>query len=258
MEPVYTPVVGTALALFRIMDWKVGVTGAGHIPRRGGAVVASNHISYLDFIFVGAGARKSGRLVRFMAKREIFDHRITGPLMRGMKHIAVDRHGNPEAGMGAARRHLQAGEVVGMFPEGTISRSFVPMAGKTGAARLAIDEEVPLIPCGIWGPHRMFTKGRPRAFKRGVDVSVAFGPPVPAPAGADARAVTVELMAAIGDLVETAARDYAQRPADGEDAWWVPAHLGGTAPTPEAVVQLMAEERARERARRSGVDTDGS
>ena len=251
MEPVYTPVVATALTMFRVMGWKVTVTGAQHIPRTGPAVIASNHISYLDFIFVGAGARPSGRLVRFMAKKEIFDHRISGPLMRGMKHIAVDRRGNPEAGMAAARRHLRAGEVVGMFPEGTISRSFVPMEGKTGAARLAVDEEAPLIPCGVWGPHRMFTKGRPRSFRRGVHIAVAFGPPVPAPPDADPKAVTLELMAAIRDLVDVAAREYAQRPAAGEDAWWVPAHLGGTAPTPEAVAELMREERLRERERRS-------
>lgn len=257
MEPVYTPVVATALSIFRIMGWKVGVTGAEHIPRRGPAVVASNHISYLDFIFVGAGARKSGRLVRFMAKKEIFDHRISGPLMRGMKHIAVDRHGSPEAGMTAARQHLRAGEVVGMFPEGTISRSFVPMEGRTGAARLAIDEGAALIPCGLWGPHRMFTKGRPRAFRRGVDITVAFGSPIPTSPDADPRRATKELMAAIGELVDVAARNYRQRPADGEDAWWVPAHLGGTAPTPEVIKQLMLEEGRERRASRRAAAEEG-
>ena len=53
--------------------------------------MAINHIGYLDFTFAGLAARKSGRLVRFMAKQEVFGHRIAGPLMRGMRHIPVDR-----------------------------------------------------------------------------------------------------------------------------------------------------------------------
>src|SRR5687767_12896184 len=89
---VYRPVVVFARGVFATLDLKVTVEGAEHIPLTGGAVIATNHVGYLDFAFIGYGARMRGkRLVRFLAKKEVFDHKISGPLMRGMKHIAVDR-----------------------------------------------------------------------------------------------------------------------------------------------------------------------
>ena len=91
MEPVYKPVIGIALTLFKVMGWKIRLFGVEHIPASGPVVLASNHVGYLDFVFVGYAARPRGRLVRFMAKREVFDHKVAGPLMRGMKHIPVDR-----------------------------------------------------------------------------------------------------------------------------------------------------------------------
>ena len=118
---VYPPVIAAARTMFRVLDNRIRIEGAEHIPHRGGAVIACNHISYLDFIFCGLGARPAKRLTRFMAKKEIFDNRIAGPLMRGMHHISVDR----SAGLASYREaleKLQAGEVVGVFPEATISR----------------------------------------------------------------------------------------------------------------------------------------
>ena len=77
--PYYT-IVGAAHAWFRLADFRFKVTGEEHIPREGGAVLAINHISYIDFIMAGYGARASKRLARFMAKKEVFDHPVTGPL----------------------------------------------------------------------------------------------------------------------------------------------------------------------------------
>ena len=91
MEIVYPPVIGFAKTMFRVLDLKIQVDGAEHVPSTGGAVLASNHVSYLDFTFVGYGARANGRLVRFMAKESVFRHPVSGPLMRGMHHIPVDR-----------------------------------------------------------------------------------------------------------------------------------------------------------------------
>ncbi|MPZ96714.1 MAG: 1-acyl-sn-glycerol-3-phosphate acyltransferase, partial [Propionibacteriales bacterium] len=122
--------------MFRALGLKIKVTGAEHIPRTGGAVLASNHVSYLDFIFAGFAAQPSKRLVRFMAKEPIFAHRVSGPLMRGMHHIPVDREAGA-ASYAAALRALRAGEVVGVFPEATISRSFTVKEIKSGALRLA-------------------------------------------------------------------------------------------------------------------------
>jgi len=250
MEPVYTPVIALARGLIKAMDWQVRVSGSGHIPRSGGAVIATNHVGYLDFVFVGFGARPAGRLVRFMAKKEVFDHRISGPLMRGMKHLPVDRYGKPTEALDLAIDALRRGEVVGMFPEGTISRSFVPRAGKTGAARMAMGAGVPLIPGAVWGSQRLLTKGRPRNLQRHVAITVDFGPPIPYEPDDDPADVTRRLMDTITRLVEVAQTSYPQQPAGDHDRWWLPAHLGGTAPTVEEVERMENEERIQRRAAR--------
>ena len=69
---VYPPVILAAKTMFRALDLQIDLAGGGHIPRSGGAVLASNHVSYLDFIFCGLAAQPSRRLVRFMAKQSIF------------------------------------------------------------------------------------------------------------------------------------------------------------------------------------------
>ena len=248
MEPVYRPVIAFAISLFRTLNWKIAVHGADNIPETGPAVLACNHVGYLDFVFVGFAARKRGkRLVRFMAKKEVFDHKISGPLMRGMKHIPVDRFGARTQAIDAAVEKMREGELVGMFPEGTISRSFVPRAGKTGAARMAMDAGAPLIPCAVWGTQRILTKGRPKNFQRNVAISIYIGEPVPYSTGEDLATVTDRLMFAISDLVKRAEKEYPQQPADEGDRWWLPAHLGGSAPTPEQA-DAIAEREKRERA----------
>lgn len=157
-EFVYPPVIAAAKTMFRVLDSRWRVDGAEHVPAIGGAVIACNHISYLDFIFCGLGARPAKRLVRFMAKEEIFANRIAGPLMRGMHHIPVDR----EAGAASFREaigKLKSGEVVGVFPEATISRSFTVKEIKSGAVRMAAAAKVPLIPMALWGTQRLWTTG---------------------------------------------------------------------------------------------------
>src|SRR5258705_11261862 len=158
---VYPPVIAFAKTMFRLLGMKITVDGAEHVPSTGGAVVACNHVSYLDFIFCGLGARRSRRLVRFMAKEAIFRHRIGGPLMRGMHHIPVDR----DAGLAsykAALEALKAGEVVGVFPEATISQSFTVKEIKSGAPRMAAAAGVPLGALALWGTQRLGTKGHKR------------------------------------------------------------------------------------------------
>ena len=97
MDLVYPPVIASAYGAFSLLGLKFTLQGADHVPRTGGAVLASNHVSYLDFIFCGRAARPSHRLVRFMAKKSTFDHKVSGPIMRSMHHIPVDR----SAGAGA-------------------------------------------------------------------------------------------------------------------------------------------------------------
>jgi 1-acyl-sn-glycerol-3-phosphate acyltransferase len=240
----------------------VRVTGAEHVPAEGPGVVATNHVGYLDFVFAGYGVREQGRRrLRFVAKREIFDNRYAGPLMRGMRHIPVDRGGDTGRAMAEVERALVEGDLVGMFPEGTISRSFVPLRGRPGAARMAIEAGAPLIPGAVWGTQRIYTKGGSFRATRGNVITVAFGPPIAYEAGEDPAAVTERLMAAIGELVDRAQREYPQVPAGPDDAWWQPAHLGGSAPTPAEAERLAREEaeqrRRRHEARARGEGSEG-
>jgi 1-acyl-sn-glycerol-3-phosphate acyltransferase len=237
-ELVYPPVLAAAHAMFRLLDNRIRVEGAEHIPRRGGAVIACNHVSYLDFIFCGLGARPAKRLTRFLAKKEVFDHPISGPLMRGMHHISVDRAAG-RASYDASVAALKAGEVLGVFPEATISRSFTVKTMKTGAVRMAAEAGVPIVPMALWGTQRLWTKGRPKDLtRRHVPISILLGEPMhPAP-GDSADVLTKELRARMSVLVERVQAQYPDRPASDEDRWWLPAHLGGTAPTPEEAAEL--------------------
>lgn len=225
---VYPPVVASALTAFKALGLRLRVEGSEHVPTSGPAVMASNHISHLDFIFVGFGARQSRRYVRFMAKEPIFAHRIAGPLMRGMHHISVDR----DSGMQSFRDALTAlksGEVVGLFPEATISRPFEPKEFKTGAERLAKSTKAPLIPVGVWGSQRLWTYDERSSLKqRGVPVSVYVGEPIDA--SLTSAAAAIELRTAVIGLVRRAQDEY---PDDGAGQWWQPVRLGGTAPAPE-------------------------
>jgi 1-acyl-sn-glycerol-3-phosphate acyltransferase len=252
VNPVYASVIGLVLFVFRVLRWKVRVTGVEHVPAAGPGVVATNHIGYLDFVFAGYGVRKQGkRRLRFVAKREVFDHRFVGPLMRAMGHIAVDRGGNTMKAMHEVSDALTGGDLVGMFPEGTISRSFVPLPGRPGAAKMAVESGVPLIPGAVWGTQRISTKGRKPTAAVGNKVTVVFGPPIAYEPGEDPLAVHERLMAAIGELVDRLQREYPDRPAGPEDAWWQPAHLGGSAPTPEEALRRAQEDAAARRRRRA-------
>ncbi|MFD6416073.1 lysophospholipid acyltransferase family protein [Streptomyces sp. NPDC060194] len=232
-ELVYRPVIGAALTMFKALDLKIDVQGSEHFPRTGGAVLVSNHISYMDFIFAGLSALPQKRVVRFMAKESVFRHKVSGPLMRGMKHIPVDR-AKGEAAYQHALRSLRSGEIVGVFPEATISESFTLKAFKSGAVRMAQEAGVPIVPVALWGTQRIWTKGRPRDFRRShLPVTIRVGEPMEASKDQYAGALTRTLRDRVQELLEAAQRAYPVRPKDAGDTWWVPAHLGGTAPTQE-------------------------
>ncbi|QNS07728.1 lysophospholipid acyltransferase family protein [Streptomyces xanthii] len=234
-ELVYRPVIGVAKTLFKALDLKIDCQGSENIPRSGGAVLVSNHIGYLDFVFDGLAALPQKRLVRFMAKESVFRHKVSGPLMRSMKHIPVDRSQGEHA-FQHALASLRSGEVVGVFPEATISQSFTLKSFKTGAVRLAQEAGVPLIPMALWGTQRIWTKGRPRNFKRQhIPVTIRVGEAIEAPKDQYAGAITRRLRDRVQELLEAAQRAYPVRPKGADDTWWMPAHLGGTAPTPEQV-----------------------
>ncbi|SDO05771.1 1-acyl-sn-glycerol-3-phosphate acyltransferases [Klenkia soli] len=233
----YRLVIRLALVVFELFGFRFDVRGAEHVPATGGAVIASNHVSYFDFTYLGLGALPQHRLVRFMAKASVFGNGFAGPFMRAMQHIPVDRTAGAAA-FDEAVRALKDGQVVGVFPEATISSSFTVKELKAGAARMAVQAGVPIIPAAVWGGHRIATKNHKVVLRRGVPVTVVLGEPiVPAP-GEKAQAVLRRTRAAMEELLDQAQRSYPDAPAGDDDRWWQPAHLGGTAPTPEEAHEL--------------------
>lgn len=244
----YPPIIMAAKTAFRLLGQRIDMRGTEHVPRSGGVLLAVNHIGYVDFVYGGLAANPSGRKVRFMAKRELFDHKYTGPLMRSLHHINVDR----SDGVGSyqtAVNFLRDGEAVGIFPEATISRAMELKEFKTGAVRIAAEAGVPLVPVILWGTQRMMTKDHPRDFSRGKPILIRVGQPLH-PTGADPVAETAELRAAMSALLEVAIADY---PGDQQPpgSWWLPAAHGGSAPTLEEAVRLDAEERVARAAKRA-------
>ena len=228
----YRAVIRFALVVFRLFRFRFDVRGAENVPASGGAIICSNHVSYLDFTFLGLGALPQHRLVRFMAKDAVFRHKIAGPLMRAMRHIPVDRRAGAAA-FEAAVRALKDGEVVGVFPEATISSSFTVKDLKAGAARMAVDAGVPLIPAAVWGGQRIATKQHKVELRRNVPITVILGEPLVLEPGERPQSLLRRSRAAMEALLDEAQRTYPDQPSGPEDRWWLPAHLGGTAPTPE-------------------------
>ncbi|HEV7206834.1 MAG TPA: lysophospholipid acyltransferase family protein [Jatrophihabitans sp.] len=221
-DRTYRVVVRVFRIVFRLLGLRFDVRGAEHIPRHGPAVLASNHLSYLDFTFIGLAASSRHRLVRFMAKHATFANPVSGPLMRAMRHIPVDRSSGAAAYRRAARE-LAAGELVGIFPEATISRSFTLKSFKLGAATLAVREQVPLVPVVLWGAQRTFTVDRRYSVRRGKTIMVFVGEAIVAAPGDDPRDVDAELRRRMDELLAIAVRDYPDRPRDDADRWWLPA-----------------------------------
>lgn len=231
MEPVYTPVISTARALFAAQGLKFVVEGEDNVPRTGGAVMAINHTGYFDFTYAGLAARKSKRLVRFMAKQSIFAHRVAGPLMRGMKHIPVDR----KDGRGSFDRAVQSlkdGEIVGVFPEATMSRSFELKEFKPGAVRMAQEAGVPILPTTLWGSQRVWSKNTPKNLTRTkIPIFITVGEPIHVDPAAHRAEVTTHLQEVMQAQLD--AQQAAYPPMTGADLIFLPARLGGRAPTPE-------------------------
>ncbi|NLG56258.1 MAG: 1-acyl-sn-glycerol-3-phosphate acyltransferase [Rhodococcus sp.] len=250
MDPVYRTVIGIARTVFAYQGLKFTVTGERNIPATGGAVIAINHTGYMDFTYAGLPARKSKRYIRFMAKKEVFDNKYGGPIMRSLGHIPVDRSAGAES-YRAAVDDLRKGELVGVYPEGTISRSFEIKDFKSGAARMAIEADVPIIPIVIWGAQRVWTKGHPKRLGRTkTPISIAVGKPIaPFEPAAD---LTAKLRGVMQEMLFDLQKDY-PHPAG---QYWVPARLGGSAPTLEEANRLDEEE-AQERVRRRGDNAPG-
>lgn len=228
---VYPPVIASLKGFWRYLGLQFDFRGVENLPDKdhGGAILAINHVSYLDFALAGTAALPMKRYVRFMAKKELFDNKLAGPLLRGMHHISVDRS-NGSGSFVAAMRALRDGEIIGIFPEGTISVSFEIKELKTGVIRLAQGAGVPVIPTIIWGSQRIWTKKVKRNLKRNkFPISVTFGEPLTFKKGDDVEAGEALLRSTMLNMLHQVQSDY---PDSHEGARWAPTRLGGTAPAP--------------------------
>jgi len=204
--------------------WRPTVTGIDHVPRTGGVILASNHLSFVDSVAIPSVAP---RKVVFLAKHDYFTGTgLKGRLQRmwfeGMGMLPVDRDDTKAAlsSLDTALEVLGRGEAFGIYPEGTRSRDGRLYRGRTGVAHLALTAGVPIVPVGLRGTERIQPIGS--SLPRVVPVTVAFGRPIEAagrydgvPLGKARRLLTDEVMAAIQGLTgQEAAGVYNERPAD--------------------------------------------
>lgn len=236
---LYRLVAWLAFAVMRLQRWRFHVEGAEHLPRAGGAVIVSNHTSFWDFFTTGRLAYLGwGRPVRILAKKSLFDVPVLGYLMRKAEHIPVHR-GSGGRALSSAVEALRRGELVLVLPEQTISPAFELLPFKRGAARMAAAAGVPLIPAVSWGSHRFHTVGRRLRWSWRLPVMVRYGEPIEVSPDDDHVEVMEQLWRRIAAMLDEVQRDY----PDGipAKAWWVPARLGGGAPTPQDAAAFLSK-----------------
>jgi 1-acyl-sn-glycerol-3-phosphate acyltransferase len=252
MEPVFRTLEIAAKTLVAATGTKITYQHLENIPSTGGAVIAINHTSYVDWLPAALAVHYRGRRIRYMIKAEMQQVKIVNFLIKHTKTIAVDRRAGHHA-YDEAVRLLRAGEMVGLMPEATISRSFELKDFKTGAARMALDADVPMVPLIVWGAQRIWTKDHPRNVgRKKIPVVVAAGKPL-SPVG-HVEHLDGALRDEMTSLLHRVQEEY-PHPAG---AFWVPQRLGGGAPS-VAEAKVLEEdekkaraERARKRAERGG------
>jgi 1-acyl-sn-glycerol-3-phosphate acyltransferase len=181
------------------------------IPATGPAIVACNHLSYLDPLANARFVMKAGRRPRFLAKGDLFDIPLVGSAFRGAKQIRVDRGSRDLAPLRQAQRALTEDEVVVIYPEGTVTtrEDHLPMAAKTGTVRLSLASGLPIIPLASWGSQAVWQKAGKGSLKYGRPVWLKAGEPIDLSARVgdaddhDAlREMTAGLMQALTSLTE--------------------------------------------------------
>ncbi|MEU8888850.1 lysophospholipid acyltransferase family protein [Streptomyces sp. NPDC048442] len=197
------------LVLFK-RDWR----GMEHIPADGGFITAVNHNSYVDPLSYAHWQYNTGRVPRFLAKAGLFKTPFVGMMLRGTGQIPVYRETTDAMrAFRAAIDAIERGECVAFYPEGTLTRDpdMWPMAGKTGAARVALLTKVPVIPVAQWGANLAmppYAKGKKTDFFPRKTLQVQAGPPVDLerfydkePTPDVLREATEVIMAAITELL---------------------------------------------------------
>lgn len=249
MEVTYRAAIAAGKVALRALDLRVRSEGAEHLPADGPVVLACNHVSFPDFVYVGQALLATGRRVRFLCRADIWDS-PAGRAMEAMRHVPVDREA-PAAAYLRARSLLRDGEVVCVFPEAGISAAYAVRALMPGAVALARETGAPLLPVTVWGGQRLWGQKRsldapfPRPLvTRGRTVDVRVGEPWHVPPDADLVATTRRLGAALQATLDDVQRLPEHRPRPGEWAPWHPAHLGGDALGRDASYTLDAMPRS--------------
>lgn len=191
------------------------ISGTENIPTDGAAIICGNHRSYFDIAAVSLAVAKTGRAVRFLGKKEVFDAPVIGPLAAALGGIRVERGTGSDEPLRAASESLVAGDLVALMPQGTIPRGrafFDPvLKGRWGAAKLAAQTKAPVIPIGIWGTEKVWPRNAKLPNITNVtsppEVIIVVGAPVPL-SYTDADADTAAIMAAISALLPPEGREY--------------------------------------------------
>ena len=216
---------------------KFTVTGEENLPTEGGFLLVSNHLSNVDPLCLCWYFMKRNTAVRFLAKKSMFSVPVFGWIIKGMGLIPVNRDSNPSAVLAPTREALTAGEVVGIYPEGTLTRDpdHWPMEFKSGAARLALDTGVTVIPLSQWGPQDIMAPYNAKGMdmRPGRRISYHFGAPVDlsdliGPAGSEdhdaVNAATARILQAVregvGQLRGLPVPDSVWDPATQAGPWW--------------------------------------
>ena len=216
---------------------KFTVTGEENLPTEGGFLLVSNHLSNVDPLCLCWYFMKRNTAVRFLAKKSMFSVPVFGWIIKGMGLIPVNRDSNPSAVLASTREALTAGEVVGIYPEGTLTRDpdQWPMEFKSGAARLALDTGVTVIPLSQWGPQDIMAPYNAKGMdmRPGRRISYHFGAPVDlsdliGPAGSEdhdaVNAATARILQAVregvGQLRGLPVPDTVWDPATQAGPWW--------------------------------------
>lgn len=177
MEPGYA-LARSILKPWLRMWFRWSIEGLERIPKEGPAILAFNHIAYLDPLAAAYVVDRAGRKVRFLAKSELFRDKRIGWIIRSAKQIEV-RRGSRDAPMALdhAFSALDRGDVIAIFPEGTITTDpdLRPMKAKSGMARIALGSGVPVFPCAVWGTANIWGKGYEKHWRPRQDIAVAIG-----------------------------------------------------------------------------------
>jgi len=223
-----------ALMRPELLPWvRFDIDGVDRIPAEGPAIVVANHRSYFDPLALGATFARRGRAVRFLGKKELFDAPVVGTVARALGGIRVDRASGSDDPLVEAAAALAAGELVAILPQGTIPRGrafFDPeLKGRWGAARLAAQAKVPVVPIGLWGTEMVWPRADrvPRVWNLAhpPTVRVRVGEPVPLKLRS-AEADTRRIMAAISALLPPEARRDRAPTAEELASTFPPGHSG--------------------------------